>query len=137
MEQENTVKFKSKKFAVRVVNLYKYLCDEKKEFVLSKQILRSGTSIGANIAESECAISDKDFLSKIYIALKECVETIYWLDLLFDTDYLSKEQYDSIQSDCEEIRKMLSSTTKTMNSKLHSPNSKLPKGGTTEGEVKV
>ena len=78
MEQEKTVKFKSKKFSVRVVNLYKYLCDEKKEFVLSKQILRSGTSIGANIAESECAISEKDFLSKIYIALKECVETNYW-----------------------------------------------------------
>lgn len=135
MEQEKTVKFKSKKFAVRVVNLYKYLCDEKKEFVLSKQILRSGTSIGANIAESECAISEKDFLSKIYIALKECVETIYWLDLLFDTDYLSKEQYDSVKADCEEIRKMLSSTTKTLNSKLHSPNSKLPKGGTTEGEA--
>jgi four helix bundle protein len=135
MEQEKTVKFKSKKFSVSVVNLYKYLCDEKKEFVLSKQILRSGTSIGANIAESECAISEKDFLSKIYIALKECVETIYWLDLLFDTDYLSKEQYDSVRADCEEIRKMLSSTTKTLNSKLHSPNSKLPKGGTTEGET--
>ena len=96
MEQEKTVKFKSKKFSVRVVNLYKYLCDEKKEFVLSKQILRSGTSIGANIAESECAISEKDFLSKIYIALKECVETNYWLDLLFDTDYLSKEQFVTI-----------------------------------------
>ena len=135
MEKEKTVKFKSKKFSVRVVNLYKYLCDEKKEFVLSKQILRSGTSIGANIAESECAISEKDFLSKIYIALKECVETNYWLDLLFDTDYLSKEQYDSVRADCEEIRKMLSSTTKTLNSKLHSPNSKLPKGGTTEGET--
>ena len=135
MEQEKTVKFKSKNFSVRVVNLYKYLCDEKKEFVLSKQILRSGTSIGANIAESECAISEKDFLSKIYIALKECVETNYWLDLLFDTDYLSKEQYDSVRADCEEIRKMLSSTTKTLNSKLHSPNSKLPKGGTTEGET--
>lgn len=135
MEQEKTVKFKSKKFSVRVVNLYKYLCDEKKEFVLSKQILRSGTSIGANIAESECAISEKDFLSKIYIALKECVETNYWLDLLFDTDYLSKEQYDSVRADCKEIRKMLSSTTKTLNSKLHSPNSKLPKGGTTEGET--
>ena len=135
MEQEKTVKFKSKNFSVRVVSLYKYLCDEKKEFVLSKQILRSGTSIGANIAESECAISEKDFLSKIYIALKECVETNYWLDLLFDTDYLSKEQYDSVRADCEEIRKMLSSTTKTLNSKLHSPNSKLPKGGTTEGET--
>ena len=69
MEQEKTVKFKSKNFSVRVVSLYKYLCDEKKEFVLSKQILRSGTSIGANIAESECAISEKDFLSKIFFGV--------------------------------------------------------------------
>ena len=135
VEQEKTVKYKSKKFAVRIVNLYKYLCEEKKEFVLSKQVLRSGTSIGANIAESECAISYKDFLSKIYIALKECAETIYWLDLLFDTDFLLDSEYNSIKSDCEEIRKMLSSTTKTMNSKLNSTHSKLTKGGTTEVEV--
>lgn len=135
MDREKTVKYKSKKFAVRIVNLYKYLCDEKKEYVLSKQVLRSGTSIGANIAESECAISGKDFLSKIYIALKECAETIYWLDLLYETNYLSASEFESIKIDCEEIRKMLSSTTKTMNSKLHSAHSKLPKGGTTEGEV--
>lgn len=120
MNEEKTVKFKSKKFAVRIVNLYKYLCDEKKEFVLSKQILRSGTSIGANIAESECAISKKDFLSKIYIARKECSETIYWLDLLYETSFLSQAEYDSIIADCEEIRKMLSSSTKTINSTLHS-----------------
>lgn len=119
----------------RIVNLYKHLCDEKKEYVLSKQVLRSGTSIGANIAESECAISEKDFLSKIYIALKECAETIYWLDLLAETDFLTNDEYKSTYADCEEIRKMLSSTTKTMNSKLHSVHSKLPKGGTTEGEI--
>ena len=82
MEKENTVAYKSKRFAVRIVNLYKYLCTEKKEFVLSKQMLRSGTSIGANIAESECAISKSDFTAKIYIAFKEANETIYWLDLL-------------------------------------------------------
>ena len=111
------------------------MCDEKNEFVLSKQVLRSGTSIGANIAESECAISEKDFLSKIYIALKECAETIYWLELLFETDYLSNEEFNSIIGDCEEIRKMLSSTTKTMNCKLHSAHSKLPKGGATKGEI--
>ena len=103
------------------MNLYKYLCNEKKEYVLSKQVLRSGTSIGANIAESECAISERDFLSKIYIALKECAETLYWLDLLAETDYLKKAEYQSLYSDCEELRKMLSSTTKTMNSKLHTP----------------
>ena len=127
MDREKTVKYKSKKFAVRIVKLYKYLCDEKKEYVLSKQLLRSGTSIGANIAESECAISEKDFLSKIYIALKESAETIYWLDLLFETDYLSEIEYKSIKD--EELRKMMSSTTKTMNSKLHSAHSKLTKGG--------
>lgn len=135
MDREKTVKYKSKKFAVRIVKLYKYLCVEKKEYVLSKQLLRSGTSIGANIAESECAISEKDFLSKIYIALKESAETIYWLDLLFETDYLSEIEYKSMKGDCEELRKMMSSTTKTMNSKLHSAHSKLSKGGTTEVEV--
>ncbi|WP_418816831.1 four helix bundle protein [Pseudoruminococcus massiliensis] len=135
MDREKIVKYKSKKFAVRIVKLYKYLCDEKKEYVLSKQLLRSGTSIGANIAESECAISEKDFLSKIYIALKESAETIYWLDLLFETDYLSEIEYKSMKDDCEELRKMMSSTTKTMNSKLNSAHSKLTKGGTTEGEV--
>lgn len=135
MDREKTVKYKSKKFAVRIVKLYKYLCVEKKEYVLSKQLLRSGTSIGANIAESECAISEKDFLSKIYIALKESAETIYWLDLLFETDYLSEIEYKSMKDDCEELRKMMSSTTKTMNSKLHSAYSKLTKGGTTEVEV--
>lgn len=114
MENNKTVKYKSKKFAVRIVKLYKFLCNEKKEYILSKLILRSGTSIGANIAESECAISKKDFLSKLYIALKECVETIYWLDLLYDTDYLTDEQYKSLKSDCEELRKMLFSSTKTI-----------------------
>lgn len=112
--EAETVKYKSKKFAVRIVNLYKFLCDEKKEFVLSKQILRSGTSIGANMAEAECAISRKDFLAKIYIALKECAETLYWLDLLHETEYITDIQYSSLQSDCEELRRMLSATTKTL-----------------------
>ena len=114
LNKDKTAKQKSKHFAVRIVRLYQYLCSEKKEFVLSKQLLRSGTSIGANLAESECAITRKDFLSKIYIALKECNETLYWLDLLQETGYLSQAEYLSIKSDCEEIRKMLSSTTKTL-----------------------
>jgi len=114
MGDEKTVKFKSKKFAVRIVNLYKYLCSDKKEHVLSKQLLRSGTSIGANVAESECAASERDFLNKIYIALKECSETIYWLDLLYDTNYLNEQEYLSIKNDCEEMRKMMSTTTKTL-----------------------
>lgn len=127
MEYEKTVKYKSKKFSVRIINLYKYLCDKKNEYVLSKQILRSGTSIGANIAESECAISKKDFLSKIYIALKESAETLYWLDLLYETEYITDSQYESLYADCEEIKKMLSSTTKTINSTIRSQNSKLTK----------
>ena len=101
MDASLTAKHKSRRFAIRIVRLYQYLCQEKKEFVMSKQLLKSGTSIGANIAESECAISRKDFLSKIYIALKECSETRYWLDLLYETDYLTSEEYRSIQQDCE------------------------------------
>ena len=114
MDSNRTVSSKSKRFAVRIVRLYRYLCAEKKEFVLSKQLLRCGTSIGANIAESECAISKKDFLAKIYIALKECCETHYWLDLLYETEYLTLNEYHSMKDDCEELRKMLSSSTKTI-----------------------
>lgn len=110
------IKHKSKRFAVRIVRLYQYLCEEKREFVLSKQILRSGTSIGANLAEAECAISKKDFLSKIYIALKECSETLYWLELLTETDYLSEQEFKSLNADCDELRRMLSATTKTISS---------------------
>ena len=105
---------KSKHLAKRIVMLYKYLCSEKREFVLSKQLLRSGTSIGANLAEAKCAISRADFLSKIYIALKETMETLYWLELLYETEYLSHRQYSSLFSDTEELRKILSATTKTM-----------------------
>ena len=105
---------KSKAFALRIIRVYKYLCDEKKEYVLSKQLLRSGTSIGANLAEAECAISRNDFLAKEYISLKECAETLYWLELLYKADYLTKSQYDSLHTDAEELRRMLSSATKTL-----------------------
>lgn len=108
---------KSKGFAVRIVNLYNYLCKEKKEYTLSKQLLKSGTSIGANIAEANCAISEKDFLAKMYIAFKECSETEYWLELLYDCNYLSIQEYESINEDCKEIKKLLSSITKTMKDK--------------------
>ena len=99
MDKDSTALPKSKLFAIRIVRLYQYLCSDKKEFVLSKQLLRSGTSIGAKLAESECAISKKDFLSKVYIALKECSETLYWLDLLYETDYLTSRQFSSIFSE--------------------------------------
>ena len=105
---------KSKTFSIRIVRLYKYLTEEN----MSKQLLRSGTSIGANLAEAKYAISDSDFLSKQYIALKEASETLYWLELLYKTDYLTKDEYDSICQDAEELRKLLSSSTKTLRSRL-------------------
>ena len=114
MNMESTaVQKKSRQFAVRIVRLYQYLATERKEYVLSKQLLRSGTSIGANVAESSCAISRKDFLAKMYVAFKECNETLYWLDLLHDTDYLTDNAYASIYSDCRELHKLLSAITKT------------------------
>ncbi len=118
MDKASTAQYKSKRFAIRIIHLYQYLCQEKREFVLSKQLLRCGTSIGANLAESECAISKKDFLAKVYIALKECSEALYWLELLCETGYLSQTEYISIRSDCEELRKMLSSTTKTLSESI-------------------
>ncbi len=111
MKENNVVRDKSKQFAIRIVNLYKYLC-QNDERVMSKQLLRSGTSVGANIAESECAASKNDFLNKLYIALKECNETLYWLELLFETNYLDEKQYDSINKDCEELKKLLVAVTK-------------------------
>ena len=108
---------KSKQFAIRIVKLHRYLCEEKHEYVLSKQLVKSGTSIGANIAEANCAYSEKDFLAKMYIAFKECAETQYWLELLKDTDYLTDKEYDSINRDCIELKKLLSSITKTMREK--------------------
>ena len=107
MKQDNVIQEKSFAFAIRIVNLYKYLCDNKKEFVLSKQVLRSGTSIGANIEESIGGQSDKDFLTKVTIAYKEARETVYWLKLLLATDYINKEQADSLLKDAEEICKIL------------------------------
>ena len=118
MDRPATVASKSRKFAVRIVRLYQYLTTEQQEYVLSKQLLRSGTSIGANIAESECAFSKRDFLAKMYVAFKECNETLYWLDLLHDTDYLTDAAYSSILADCRELRKMLAAITKSTKENL-------------------
>ncbi|HBE14707.1 MAG TPA: four helix bundle protein [Ruminococcaceae bacterium] len=104
---------KSKLFAVRIVKLYRYLCENKKEYVLSKQLLKCGTSIGANIAEANCAFSKKDFLAKMYIAFKECAETEYWLELLFESGIINDQEFQSMIIDCREIKKLLSSVTKT------------------------
>ena len=110
---EATAEQKSFRFAIRIVNLYKYLRKEKKEFVLSKQMLRSGTSIGANIAESQQAQSRADFLAKLNIALKEAAETDYWLRLLHATDYMSDAEFYSVHDDCTELEKMLTAIIKS------------------------
>ena len=100
-------------FSVRIVRLSQYLYNEKHEYVISKQIARSGTSIGANLAEAQYGTSRKDFLAKCYISLKECSETLYWLEILLKTDYLSSEQYQSLSDDCLELKKIFISITKT------------------------
>ncbi len=105
--QKSIVESKSFNFAIRIVKLYQYLCDEKKEYVLSKQLLRSGTSIGANVSESQRWQSKLDFYSKIAIALKEANETYYWIRLLHATDYLSDKEYLSLESDINEIISIL------------------------------
>lgn len=102
-----------------MIKLYQFISHTFNESILSRQILRSGTSIGANLAESECAISKRDFLAKIYTALKECNETLYWLDLLHATDYITDQQFSSLYSDCVELKKMLTATTKTTAQNLH------------------
>ena len=112
MQNKGVVQQKSFQFAVRIVKLTKFLQQEKHEYILSKQLLRSGTSIGANINEAEYSISKKDFNMKMYISYKECGETAYWLKLLYETNYLSKEQYQSISKDCIEIQKILTAITK-------------------------
>ncbi len=109
----NAVLDKSKVFALRIIRLYRHLCDSKKEFVLSKQVLRCGTSIGANAKEAVNAQSKADFCAKMYIAYKEANETEYWLELLYESGYIEKAAFDSIYSDCREIIKILAAITKT------------------------
>lgn len=116
--KNSTVQDKSYAFAIRIVKLYKYLCDEKKKFVLGKQLLRSGTSIGANLEEAIGGQSEKDFYAKLTIAYKEARETHYWIRLLTDTDYLTKEQSESILNNVEELLKIIGSIQKTMKTKI-------------------
>lgn len=106
---EIIIENKSFDFAVRIVNLYKFLTYEKQEYILSKQLLRCGTSIGANIAEAQKAQTKPDFNTKMNIALKEANETLYWLKLLYKTDYLTKNEFDSIENDAKEITAILTS----------------------------
>ena len=113
---ESILEQKSFQFSVRIVNLCKHLRSSKKEYTLTKQLLRSGTSIGANIAEAQQAQSKPDFISKLSIALKESTETKYWLRLMSATDYLTSQEFQSIFSDCVELEKMLVSSIKTAKS---------------------
>jgi len=115
---KNITANKSYAFALRIIKLYKFLVEEKREFVLSKQILRSGTAVGALIKEAEHAQSKADFLNKMNIALKEANETEYWLMLLKDSDYIDKKSYNSIHPDCVELIKLLISIVKSTKENL-------------------
>ena len=117
MEKENIIADKSKAFAIRIIRMYQFLTTEKREFILSKQLLRSGTSIGANVRESIYGQSRPDFHTKLTIALKEAAETEYWLELLHETDYITLEQFSSIMNDCKELIKILTAITKQTKSK--------------------
>lgn len=116
MMKDNIVKNKSFGFAVRIVKLYQYSCEQKKEFVLSKQLLRSGTSVGAMVREAEHAESKADFIHKMAIAQKEINETIYWIELLAATDFLEKQEFESVNNDAIELIKIFTAIIK--NTKL-------------------
>ena len=112
MKSNNAILNKSKAFAIRIIRMYQYLCKDRTEYLLSKQALRSGTSIGANVREAIRGQSKPDFYSKINIALKEACETEYWLELLHETGYLEDTQFNSIYPDCQEILKLLMAISK-------------------------
>jgi four helix bundle protein len=116
--KENISLIKSKALAIRVINLYKFLCNEKHEYVLSKQLLRSGTAIGALLREAEHAQSKADFLNKTNVALKEANELCYWLELLVETDIINQQEFDSINTDATEMLKLLIAIVKTTKGSL-------------------
>jgi len=120
--KENIVQIKSFDFAVRVVRLYQFLVQEKKEFVLAKQVLRSGTSIGANVEEAMGGQSDKDFTAKMGIAYKEARETVYWLKLLYATEYLNQAEFDNIYTSAEELCKIIGKIKISMRKKMYRSN---------------
>jgi four helix bundle protein len=119
VKTENVIQEKSYAFAIRIVKLYRYLTEKKNEYVLSKQVLRSGTSIGANVEEGIGGQSEKDFFAKLNIAYKEARETNYWLRILRDTDYLSSRESKAIIEDCNEILKIITAIINTMKKKFN------------------
>jgi four helix bundle protein len=122
MKQGNIIADKSKLFAIRIIKLYKYLQKSKREFCISKQIVRSGTSVGANVREAVNGYSLDDFRYKLSISLKEACETEYWLELLFETDYLTESEFVDIHADCVELIRLLTAIIKTTST----PKSKSP-----------
>lgn len=114
---ENNLKDKSYKFALRIIRLYEFVIEDKKEYVLTKQVLRSGTSIGANVTEANQAQSTADFIHKLSIANKEAFETEYWLCLMRDSDFITQKQAESLINDCNELQKILTASIKTSKSK--------------------
>ena len=114
----SVMKEKSFLLATRIIKLYKYLVEEKKEYVLAKQVLRSGTSVGANVREAQNAQSVKDFIHKLAIAQKECDETLYWLELLENAEFLSTEEFESIHKQCNEVMKIITSALMTSKKKM-------------------
>lgn len=115
--RDSVIQRKSKAFALRIIKLYKYLNEQKHEHILSRQLLRCGTSIGANAKESMYAQSKADFTAKLFIAQKECAETEYWLELLYGSEYINKNEFDSIYEDCRELMNMIVASTKTLQEK--------------------
>lgn len=113
MKTDNVVQNKSLAFAIRIVRLYQYLVKEKQEFILSRQLLKSGTSVGANIREALRGQTRQDFTAKMNISLKEVYETEYWLELLYKTDYITNKEFENIFADCRELTKLLMSIVKT------------------------
>lgn len=120
--KDNIVLNKSEDFGIRILKLYEILKQKKAPHPVILQITKSGTSIGANLFEATCGISDNDFLAKAYIALKETSETKYWLKLLYKTNYISDEQFESLYKDCDEIFRILSAITKTLKNKINNKN---------------
>ncbi len=106
-------------FAIRIVNLCKFLNEEKHEYRIADQLFRSATSIGANYAEAQCAISKNDFIAKTYISLKECNESLFWIELLKRTNYLSQKEYESIYENCNELKRLFTSITKNSKNQLN------------------
>ena len=118
-EKQNPLKDKSFQFALKIVKLYTFLSEQKREYVMSKQLLRSGTSIGANIREAQNAQSKADFIHKLSISQKECDETLYWLELLHQSDFLEEKEFTTIHGDANELLKMLRSSILTTKQNIH------------------